>query len=292
MNTIQQKLSEIEVTYDSDIAQHECQYEQLSANKECLSQKLLSLVLDSKAQLSAISETDQLEFSPDNLNSIKHIRFLSAYLRCYQNFLQSRKGIENLLDVKSYRAALNMFQLMVVEYCEIASSKCHNIVKCARQLCVEVDSLIETSLISKMCDVLDMLHFPFTAKDNYAYIKANSLQGLIFIKCFNDVLQYIRRHKKLVNLVRNYTDRDLRIYNNAISYQRNQINPVIKAIVYHIELKFKYHFCLNKSTNRLDKPQWYLQQLVSWLVGSIPLIKDFVCTDNNEVDDRDSIIVS
>ena len=50
----------------------------------------------------------------------------------------------------------------------------------------------------------------------------------------------------------------------------------IQIMLKPIKKRFYYHFCGNKKTNNLQKPEWYLTQCLVWLKNALPFLKEDV----------------
>jgi hypothetical protein len=53
--------------------------------------------------------------------------------------------------------------------------------------------------------------------------------------------------------------------NNFLGKLHQTTNILIELLVEPLEKRFKFHFFGNRKTNNLEKPEWYLNQILNWI---------------------------
>jgi len=53
--------------------------------------------------------------------------------------------------------------------------------------------------------------------------------------------------------------------NNFLGLSNQATNILIELLVEPLEKRFKFHFFGNRKTNNLEKPEWYLNQILNWI---------------------------
>lgn len=46
----------------------------------------------------------------------------------------------------------------------------------------------------------------------------------------------------------------------------------IRLMIVPLKKRFSFHFSSNRRTNRLDRPEWFLTQILSWLRDHLPFL--------------------
>lgn len=46
----------------------------------------------------------------------------------------------------------------------------------------------------------------------------------------------------------------------------------IRLMIIPLKKRFSFHFSGNRRTNRLDRPEWFLTQILSWLRDHLPFL--------------------
>lgn len=50
----------------------------------------------------------------------------------------------------------------------------------------------------------------------------------------------------------------------------------IRLMITPLKKRFAFHFSGNRRTNRLDRPEWFLTQILTWLRDHLPFLKKYL----------------
>ncbi|XP_059140447.1 RAD50-interacting protein 1-like [Physella acuta] len=263
--------------------------DEYNKKKEDIEQKLIiaSSEIPSKidnAIISAEATSKQIQKLEEKLESVRHqvldhthsvkpmVGELSALVERVQEvqryvyYLSTVGKIEDLssqiqasLMTESWTSAVDNFNEMTGLFNSLQTSACQNLLNFMKETILFWNKILRDRIAGEFEEVLKVLRWPLVVTT----IKAPSVTNVKELKVRMEKL-----FKKLLNL---QLPDNLGLENTGVHPLLLKIGG-IKPLLLPLELmikplrkRFRYHFYGQKQTNSLEKPEWYLTQVLSWI---------------------------
>ncbi|GAU99906.1 hypothetical protein RvY_10841 [Ramazzottius varieornatus] len=198
-------------------------------------------------------EDSQLEDAEKVLVDIKHAEKQIEYLRWLEMFQDQCDRIRSALACSSHTDATS-FLLTLVDWChQLRTSKCSNLVQYLYDITVYWTRLVSDRVAQDIPVMLNRIGYPRppSVQKQQALVIEAKLRGEL-----NDIFSTLIRLRLPEFIVPSETSEE-----KAFLYD---LLP-LKYFLQPLEKRFRYHFFVTEKTNRIDKPEWYLTQVLSWI---------------------------
>ncbi|XP_047448213.1 RAD50-interacting protein 1 isoform X2 [Mugil cephalus] len=206
----------------------------------------------------------------DQVNTIeRHMK----YLRCLQHVEELSAAVQQCLMTSSVWEAIRAIDSMAVLDFELNQSRCFHLQDFLQETLFFWHKIIKERLTSDFEKLLTYLHWPITSPPTQSLTTAANCQEI------SSQLDLI-----VTQLLALQTSDDLISQRALTSFQSqpstmpassaaplSQDPPLclpIQIMLVPLIRRFKYHFCGNRQTNCLSKPEWYLTQVLMWMSNS------------------------
>ncbi|CAG5129171.1 unnamed protein product, partial [Candidula unifasciata] len=193
------------------------------------------------------------------INRMQEVQRYAHYLSTVVKIEDISSQIQASLMTESLDSAVDNFTEITQLYNLLHKSSCRNLVKYVKETILFWNKILQDRIAVEFEEVLKALRWPLVVTT----MKAPTVTNVVELK-----ERMGRLFKKLLNLQ----------LPDSIGLENSGVDPLllkiggIKPLLLPLELmlkplkkRFRYHFYGQKQTNSLDKPEWYLTQVLSWI---------------------------
>ncbi|GFR73909.1 RAD50-interacting protein 1-like [Elysia marginata] len=190
---------------------------------------------------------------------INEVEKYAHYLSTVAKIEDISSHIQASLLTESLSSAVDSFNQLTDMYTTLQSSSCTRLIGFLRESILFWNKILKDRIAVEFEEVLKALRWPLVVTT----IKAAPVTNVTELK---------ERMKKLFKKLLNLQLPDsISLESVGINAQLQKVGG-IKPLLLPLELmlkplrkRFRYHFYGQKQTNSLDKPEWYLTQVLSWI---------------------------
>uniref|UniRef100_A0A0B6ZWY6 RAD50-interacting protein 1 n=1 Tax=Arion vulgaris TaxID=1028688 RepID=A0A0B6ZWY6_9EUPU len=193
------------------------------------------------------------------VNRMQEVKKYAHYLSTVVKIEDISSQIQASLMTESLGSAVDSFNEITHIFNLLHSSSCHHLVTYVKETILFWNKILQDRIAVEFEEVLKALRWPLVVTT----IKAPTVTNVAELK-----ERMGKLFKKLLSLQ----------LPDSISLENSGAHPLllkivgIKPLLLPLELmlkplkkRFRYHFYGQKQTNSLDKPEWYLTQILSWI---------------------------
>ncbi|CAL1527454.1 unnamed protein product [Lymnaea stagnalis] len=198
------------------------------------------------------------------VDRVQEVQRYAHYLSALGKIEDVSSQIQASLMTESLSSAVDSFNELTSLYEVLQSSSCHNLLVYVKDTILFWNKILRDRIAIEFEEVLKVLRWPLVVTT----IKAPSVTN---VKELKDRMGKL--FKKLLNLQLPYP-----FIPSRSSPHNSGVHPMllkiggIKPLLLPLELmlkplrkRFHYHFYGQKQTNSLEKPEWYLTQVLTWI---------------------------
>ncbi|XP_076459173.1 RAD50-interacting protein 1-like [Babylonia areolata] len=226
------------------------QIHRLGEDRESLRHAVLDHVRDLQPM------TDQLGNLTQQLQQLeKHSKYLAFVARVEE--LSSE--MQSCLLTESLQPALESFHALTALYAQLQDSQCRHLMSFMTETILFWNQILRDRVADEFEEVLKAMRWPMVATT----MKAPPITNTTELK-----IRLGKLFKRLLHLQ----------LPDSISLETQPSHPLLRSIpglrplllplqlmVKPLKKRFKYHFYGKRQTNSLEKPEWYLTQVLSWI---------------------------
>ncbi|KAM6146150.1 RAD50-interacting protein 1 isoform 2-T3 [Phoenicopterus ruber ruber] len=241
------------------------------------SKKSLSRLLEEETLLSESINSHLLKAQPwmedlDTLISqVEEIERHLSYLKWISRIEELSDSIQQYLMTNNVPEAASTLAFMAELDIKLQESSCSHLLAFVRSTVKFWHKILKDKLSSDFEEVLTQLHWPFVGPPQ------SQAFGLAAPANASDV--YSSLEMLFCQLLKLQTSDELLTKPKQLpeKYSLPPLPPIILPIqimLNPLQKRFKYHFTGNKQTNVLNKPEWYLTQVLMWIGNHAKFLDD------------------
>ncbi|KAG0142057.1 hypothetical protein CROQUDRAFT_662996 [Cronartium quercuum f. sp. fusiforme G11] len=220
--------------------------------------------LNSEEELIDRCQPNQLNIQlTEKLEWLKQLSQLKLWFKLLSLIQDKSKQIGSIDEFKSINEIIEELFALLKLYQNLISNNLNGLIKDQFHLFNLIQKIIIqtiqtlVNLFSK--NLIEVLEEEFQWPQT---IGKSIEQSPKLLKSFKDICDFQHELENLKGLIETSVTKP--INHNVLWFPINGL-LVIKALIKPIELRFRYHFDSNRSTNRLDKPEWYFDHIIQRL---------------------------
>jgi transcription termination factor NusB len=191
---------------------------------------------------------------------IKELEKYSQYLQCLAHVEDLSSDIQSALLINAVSRAIDQFVGLVDLAQIILDSKCHHLVDYVRQTVIFWYKILLDKLSSEFDEILRAWQWPFIT----ATLKPSTVPKAGELR---EQLGTVFHHLISLQLPESLLLAE-KIACPFLVPLPAGVPPFllpIQLLLKPFQKRFAYHFCSSEKTNRIDKPEWYFTQTLTWI---------------------------
>lgn len=168
-----------------------------------------------------------------------------AYLQLIQDIEQISSDIQTALLTDDVRDAVESFRTLTETYQKYSESQCLHLLKFIKGTILFWYKILHDKLSSDYEETLKTIGWPMIGNTLKTPPVRTSQQFESLDTVFMSLLD--------IQLPQSFSDR------------QDELVLPLQLMVLPLKKRFKYHFYGNRKTNNLEKPEWYLGQVLGWI---------------------------
>ncbi|XP_078610653.1 RAD50-interacting protein 1-like isoform X1 [Branchiostoma floridae x Branchiostoma japonicum] len=185
------------------------------------------------------------------------------YLRWLTFFEEMSNDIQQSVLVNSLGGAVNFFAEMF-DICEVLQkSRCVNLVQFSNSTILFWHRILKDKLSSEFEEVVKQLGWPFLGVSTHVPLQVprpTHLELTFRLETLFEQLLKIQLPDTMTGRMRRSSQTSM----VSDDEERPLLLP-LQLLLKPLRKRFKFHFTGSKQTNALDKPEWYLTQILGWI---------------------------
>ncbi|KAF7228756.1 RAD50-interacting protein 1 [Nothobranchius furzeri] len=203
-------------------------------------------------------------------NHVDSMEKSMKYLKCLHYIGELSASVQQFLMTNGVWEAIKAVESMAALDSGLNQSGCSHLVEFLRKTLCFWHNIIKEQLSSDFENALTQLHWPIVSTTSQS---ATPPAG-------QEVSSHVE--ELVTQLLALQTSDDL-ISQRASASGQGQPSPPLQApplclpiqiMLQPLKKRFRYHFCGNRQTNSLSKPEWYLTQVLIWMRNSSPFLME------------------
>lgn len=178
-------------------------------------------------------------------NEIQQFQKYLAYLQLIQEVEQISSDIQTAMLTDVVNDAVSSFQSLTHIYQKHSGSHCQQLIKFIKDTILFWYKILQNKLASDYEEILKSVGWPMIGNTLKAPPVHNSQH--------NESLEILFLSLLTIQLPQSILD------------QHDELILPLQLMVLPLKKRFKYHFYGNRKTNNLEKPEWYLGQVLGWI---------------------------
>ncbi|XP_061874958.1 RAD50-interacting protein 1 isoform X2 [Colius striatus] len=236
------------------------------------SKKSLSRLLEEETLLSDAISSHLLKAQPwmEDLDvligQVEEIERHLAYLKWISQIEELSDSIQQYLMTNNVPEAASTLAFMAELDIKLQESSCSHLLAFVRSTVKFWHQILKDKLSSDFEEVLAQLHWPFVGPPQ------SQAFGLAAPAGASDV--YSNLEMLFCQLLKLQTSKPKQLPEKYSLPPSPPIILPIQIMLNPLQKRFKYHFTGNKQTNVLNKPEWYLTQVLMWIGNHAKFLDD------------------
>jgi hypothetical protein len=189
--------------------------------------------------------TRMQESAPDLLAQIDQLHVLESaldYMRCMQHVSDLCASISLSLVARDWRVLLAKHCSLVDLSTSMDGTACRRMLDYVHMRVDELNATLISELESALRHVLDAIKYPF--------------EETVELQFYDTLIHEMDAILRCIDSVR--PDNDVASSIETKSY-------IVALMIEPMQTRFRYHFYGSRKTNVLDKPEWFLTLIITWL---------------------------
>nr|CAG4643878.1 EOG090X04F1 [Lepidurus arcticus] len=173
---------------------------------------------------------------------------------------------QNATEEQKYSEAISLCSKLLHYSNTLQTSNCKNLKKFAEESALLWFSHLQKKFTKELDEHLSVIQWPFVSTNVNVQSNAPSKETML---SFQELLGY---------LLQLQLPKDLYPVNMFVPVPARFQPPSLatQALLGPLRKRFLYHFSGNKQTNKLEKPEWYLSQILTWIRDHTPFVDKWV----------------
>ncbi|KAG8175130.1 hypothetical protein JTE90_023412 [Oedothorax gibbosus] len=215
-----------------------------------------------KSELETIKPTYS-HFSA-KIKEYKEIESLYCYLQWILTIEKQNSAMEEALQISLNYNIIDIYTIFKSSWEKLRLSECKNLVSYVTKTMVYWHDVLKEKFGSEFQKAFGNLHWPVSSTKLTA---SHNQSGDALVK-FNQLFLLLCK----VALPDNY----IKTQDIKESVEDSSLLLPLQLMLQPLQKRFAYHFMGKKPTNRLDKPEWYLTQILGWISDHSPFLEKTV----------------
>ncbi|XP_075231080.1 RAD50 interactor 1 [Lycorma delicatula] len=190
-----------------------------------------------------------------HVNEIEQLEQLLIYLTCIRAIENLNQELESALNEDDDERAIAEFTRLCAVCSQLHNSKCTHLVAFLRETVHYWHNILKTKFFKQFEEILKAVNWPIVSSNNL--LSTPSPESI-------PKFQLLIKHLLLIQLPDELVSKSV-VQSSVQLLSSNPLSSPILLLVRPLKKRFIYHFCGNKQTNRPDKPEWFLTQILSWI---------------------------
>jgi len=216
-----------------------------------------------KMETKVAKHLEQIREKIDKLSipveDVQHIEKYSSYLQWINHIEGICIDIETAVAVQSYQRAVSSYKNLVTLSEAISMSACVNLVTYVNDTTEFWYSILKSNITEEFESVTKHLKWPILT------VASSTEPSTLTVGEARSQLDTVIT--LLLNLQKPLSKSEIDEPEMLLPLQL-LLNPLRK--------RFLFHFCGSKQTNNIEKPEWYLTQVISWIKSNVPFLEAIV----------------
>ncbi|KAM7366778.1 hypothetical protein PAMP_014724 [Pampus punctatissimus] len=248
----------------------QCSLEDLLQREQLISNMLHQHLQGAEPWMDSLGQT---------LNQVNTIERHMKYLQCLQHIEELSAAVQQCLMTSSVWEAIRAIDSMAVLDAGLNQSGCSHLQDFLRKTLHFWHKIIKDRLASDFEKVLTQLHWPIISPPTQSLTPTSNSHEI------SSQLELL-----VIQLLALQTSDDLISQrtlassqggpstqpgsSNTPSFQATPLCLPIQIMLLPLSRRFRYHFYGNRQTNSLNKPEWYLTQVLMWMGNSSTFMEE------------------
>nr|CAG4650082.1 EOG090X04F1 [Sida crystallina] len=197
---------------------------------------------------------DELKDKLSMVDKYEHQRF---YLECVKIIESMSDKLQQFVQLNQDMEAVQLYNDMVLFSGPLQKSNCHHLINYMNQTALFWFSLLKEKFRKELQESLKMIQWPLISSN----------QEVLQTAPTQDVMSKFQLQFQCLWMLK--------------------IPPkhrAVEELLHPLKKRFAYHFSGNRPTNKRDKPEWYLRQILQWIGDHIKFIETYVQPVYNQED--------
>ncbi|XP_037552024.1 RAD50-interacting protein 1 [Nematolebias whitei] len=242
-----------------------CSLEELLQRQRGVSSSLHEHLQGTKLWMDGLDETfNRVDFMDKSLR----------YLKCLHYMGELSATVQQCLMINSVGDAIRAVKNMAALDCGLNQSGCSHLQDFLRKTLSFWHNIIKEQLTSDFENVLTHLHWPIVSTCQPSTPVANSQEVSSRLEEVVTQLHALQTSDNLVSQRGQSLSSDQVLSSATPQLQDPPLCLPVQIMLQPLRKRFRYHFCGNRQTNSLSKPEWYLTQVLIWMGSSSDFLNE------------------
>nr|CAH0101935.1 unnamed protein product [Daphnia galeata] len=262
-NDLKEKLSLVSTEAPSKVQNTLRDVEELSQKLVTLEKQYLDLKDEAQSHLKTVDTF--LENFSSQLQEIERLELEYSYLKCIKTVEDLSEKMQQSLQSNQDLEAVELYNKLVQHNCMLETSQCENLRKFVNDTVIFWFELLKEKMKKEMQDTLKLVQWPLIST-NQEVLKAIPPP---------DVMSKFQLHFQCLGNLKIPSKQSVlhwckledpsNVSDHVILSRFTPSSLAIQELIHPLMKRFVYHFSGNRPTNRRDKPEWYLRQILQWI---------------------------
>ncbi|EFX76487.1 hypothetical protein DAPPUDRAFT_322360 [Daphnia pulex] len=254
-NDLREKLSLVSTEAPTKVQNTLREVEELSKKLVTLEKQYLDLKVEAQSHLTSV-DTFLGNFS-SQLQEIERLELEYSYLKCIKTVEDLSEKIRQSLQSNLDLEAVELYNKLVQHNCMLETSQCENLKKFVNDTVIFWFEMIKEKLKKEMQDTLKLIQWPLISTN----------QEVLKTVPPSDVMSKFQLQFQCLGKLEIPSKQleDPSVADHVILSRFTPSSLAIQELIYPLLKRFLYHFGGNRPTNRRDKPEWFLRQILQWI---------------------------
>lgn len=255
-DNLREKLSLVSTEAPTKVQNTLKEVEELSQKLVTLEDQYSHLKIEAKSHLTSV-DTFLSNFD-SQLQEIERLELEFAYLKCVKTVEELSEKLQHSLQSNQDMEAVELYNKLVQHNCMLEQSQCDNLKKFANDTVIFWFELLKEKLRKEMQETLKLIQWPLISTNQEVLKTMPPPDVMSKFQLYFQCLEKIKIPQKQLEDASNFGDHVIlsRFTSNSLALQE---------LIYPLLKRFLYHFGGNRPTNRRDKPEWYMRQILQWI---------------------------